>query len=125
MVIIVKSLVGNNQANTFTPYERTQAAEFFQAGAGSPEPTAEPTPETPAEVQAPVATDRLYPTWSDYYDLLAARAVTPERIAKLRKAGKPITRAYTITENATLGMPRGYYLPVYSDDSLWLYLLRP
>jgi hypothetical protein len=90
------------------------------------EPTAELTSQQPsANGQAPVVADLVYPTWSDYYDLLAARAVTPERIAKLRKAGKPITRAYTITENANLGMPRGYYLPVYSDDSLWLYLLRP
>jgi hypothetical protein len=95
--------------------------------ANEPEPIAEPTPEPldRYQAQAPVTSGRVYPTWSDYYDLLAARAVTPERIAKLKKAGKPVTRAYTITEDANLGMPRGYYLPVYSSDSLWLYLLRP
>lgn len=130
-----QALVAERVAERLTEKnEQAGTAEAVQDGAvpeddpvaNEPEAIVESTPEPPAgQAQKPVASGRVYPTWSDYYDLLAARAVTPERIAKLRKAGKPITRAYTITEDANLGMPRGYYLPVYSDDSLWLYLLRP
>jgi hypothetical protein len=85
-----------------------------------------PTRETPAAIVAEsVAEERLYRTWDEFYDLLMARAVTPERAGKAKKDGKPIKQAYTITEDQSQGMPRGRYLPVFSNNTLWLYLLRP
>jgi hypothetical protein len=94
---------------------------------GPPEPVsnAGDVVENPTQNTPEKADEKVYRAWGDFYDLLAGRAVTPERADKAKKDGKPIKQAYTIAEDTSQGMPRGRYLPVYSNNTLWLHLLRP